>query len=509
MYLEGQNMYSMNNSYLLYPQNYQTIVQSQYPLAFRGEGSLKPQLETPVQPRGINQTALLTAQSVPSFQGAANAIKTLPNDTVEINGKKKTGMSSGAKVGLGILGTVATLCIAVVAISKHQRIKLEKLYKEKLVSKIFDKEIQFTDAKTKDEAIKYAKEVLGVGSIDDKMTLDMLNYANHGITNVVNKNIGQEVFIPRSYFCDNKGGDGIAYVVRSIESKRFGELGLNVKFFDDKYLTEELDKSLGLRIFAQSTQKGNTKQSESYGFNFVTGFSKEAFRLYEKYVKNPDALTILEKRRLLFENLNCYNKLKTFDFESFIKDNKLKINLEDFSNLHWTEKPAALRKYCVDNKLKLKAILDCTKDDFHIMYHELGHLQDYAKNLKNIHIKNEKITSFKEFCAENEAAKKEGRKIHDARVEELGNRFRGTTYTGFAELLKNNPEKFQKLYPDLYEHLTNKEIQKTAGKVSAYAQTSIGEFIADTYAKMIQGDSIPDDVMKLYKKYNGPLLKGM
>ena len=284
---------------------------------------------------------------------------------------------------------------------------------------------------------------------------------------------------------------------------------MNVKFFDDKYLTEELDKSLGVRTFAQSTQKGNTKQSESYGFDFVKGLSKEAFRLYEKYVKNPDALTILEKRRLLFENLNCYNKLKTFDFESFIKDNKLKINLEDFSNLHWTEKPAALRKYCVDNKLKLKAILDCTKDDFHIMYHELGHLQDYAKNLKNIHIKNEKITSFKEFCAENEAAKKEGRKIHDARVEELGNRFRGTTYTGFAELLKNNPEKFQKLYPDLYEHLTNKEIQKTAGKVSAYAQTSIGEFIADTYAKMIQGDSIPDDVMKLYKKYNGPLLKGM
>ena len=86
MYLEGQNMYSMNNSYLLYPQNYQTIVQSQYPLAFRGEGSLKPQLETPVQPRGINQTALLTTQSVPSFQGAANAIKTLPNDTVEIDG---------------------------------------------------------------------------------------------------------------------------------------------------------------------------------------------------------------------------------------------------------------------------------------------------------------------------------------------------------------------------------------------------------------------------------------
>ena len=110
MYLEGQNMYSMNSSYLLYPQNYQTIAQSQYPLAFMGEGNLKPQLETPVQPRGINQTALLTAQSVPSFQGAANAIKTLPNDTVEIgknssekvNKKKKSSIKK--KVILGATG---------------------------------------------------------------------------------------------------------------------------------------------------------------------------------------------------------------------------------------------------------------------------------------------------------------------------------------------------------------------------------------------------------------------
>ena len=47
----------------------------------------------------------------------------------------------------------------------------------------------------------------------------------------------------------------------------------------------------------------------------------------------------------------------------------------------------------------------------------------------------------------------------------------------------------------------------TAGKVSAYAQTSIGEFIAETYAKMVSGDTIPDDVLKLYKKYNGPLPK--
>lgn len=50
------------------------------------------------------------------------------------------------------------------------------------------------------------------------------------------------------------------------------------------------------------------------------------------------------------------------------------------------------------------------------------------------------------------------------------------------------------------------EYQQAAGKVSEYAQTSIGEFIAETYAKMVRGDKITDDVMKLYEKYNGPKL---
>ena len=57
----------------------------------------------------------------------------------------------------------------------------------------------------------------------------------------------------------------------------------------------------------------------------------------------------------------------------------------------------------------------------------------------------------------------------------------------------------------MYEHLTNSEIQKTAGKISPYAQTGIGEFIADTYAELIKGTKLSDDVMALYKKYNGPL----
>ena len=48
---------------------------------------------------------------------------------------------------------------------------------------------------------------------------------------------------------------------------------------------------------------------------------------------------------------------------------------------------------------------------------------------------------------------------NNAPFEYVDNRWGGTTYEGYKDLLKKNPKKFEKLYPDLYKHLTDKEIQ--------------------------------------------------
>ena len=119
-----------------------------------------------------------------------------------------------------------------------------------------------------------------------------------------------------------------------------------------------------------------------------------------------------------------------------------------------------------------------------------------------------KIPTWKE-AKEQDEAQKAGKKVVDRiGVDELQNRWGGTSYDGYEKLLKENPEEFKKLYPDLYEHLTNKEIKETSLKVSRYASTSIGEFVAEVYKMMISGREIPSDVMNLYKKYNGPLPNG-
>ena len=91
-------------------------------------------------------------------------------------------------------------------------------------------------------------------------------------------------------------------------------------------------------------------------------------------------------------------------------------------------------------------------------------------------------------------------------VKELDNRWGSIEDKYYKNLFENNPEKFKKWYPELYEFLTNQEIQQTAGKVSWYAQSGIGEFIAETYANMIGGKPVPKDVMALYRKYKGPEL---
>ena len=81
-----------------------------------------------------------------------------------------------------------------------------------------------------------------------------------------------------------------------------------------------------------------------------------------------------------------------------------------------------------------------------------------------------------------------------------------------ATILKDNAT-FERVCQERYVHnnlqssfITNENEQNIASKISNYSRNSIGEFIAETYKAMVKGERIPDDVMRLYRKYNGPML---
>lgn len=56
------------------------------------------------------------------------------------------------------------------------------------------------------------------------------------------------------------------------------------------------------------------------------------------------------------------------------------------------------------------------------------------------------------------------------------------------------------------EFVESPEEQFIASTVSNYAKHSPLEFVAEVYARIMNGHKFSDDVMKLYEKYKGPKL---
>ena len=451
-----------------------------------------------------------------------------PPDTIELsaenkikaqNQKKKQGMSTAAKAGVTALGVLGGLAIGVVCFAKHQSGKLTKLYNEKMQLQNLAEHIDFKEAKTVEEGIKFAKEVLKIGEVDSNFTLDAINFANRSITKVSNANKGK-LFIPKKMHYVNKNEDCVAAVIQDIESKNFGELYINSHYFDNNFLDKslkEMFKVLGITKKATSEATEKVAQETKNELRYNAKLDKHTIELVHKFKNDPNSLTITEKRDLRCTILEAYSKgigklerapLSTLmAWKSQLEEAGIKVDVDAFKKLN-TEKQAEKLKELLIQFQNKKGSIGFSVPFIHadyMIYHEMGHLQDFAKNLKELDLKRWKLPSFKDTY--NDA--KNGRKhVSDAGVQQVDNRWGGLTYSGYEELFKKDPAKFKKRCPDLYEFLTNQEYQQTAGKVSAYAQTSIGEFIAETYARMVRGDKIPDDVMKLYEKYNGPKLGG-
>ena len=471
----------INNNYLILPKNSHIP----YKPVFREETISNPLLSQPI------------------------STQTYPADTIEIsatNKIKKTNdkMSTGAKIGVTALGVLGSLAIGAVCFAKHQSGKLTKLYNEKMQFLELPKHIDFKEAKTVEEGIKFAKDVLKIGEVDSNFTLDAINYANRGLVDVSNANKGK-LFMPKKMSYKDLEENTLAYVIRNIESENFGEFAINKKFFDDNKINKIINNKLFYKNNTQIFKFNNNDEIQTFAHNGIPIIpSKDVEKLIKKYYKNPNELNINEKRLLCWSLNNGFDKLyanfKRYPLDTikkhqqyFEKELNINIDIADLAKKTTKEQEEILGNWTNEIFKKKKSSIFLIEMDLYspieTVYHEMGHLQDYAKNLKELDLKRWKLAS-------------------NTDVEQVGNHWGCLGSSGYKELFEKNPTKFKKRYPDLYEFLTNQEHQQTAGKISEYAQTSIGEFIAETYAKMVRGDKLPNDVMKLYEKYNGPKLGG-
>ncbi len=468
------------------------------------------------------QNIRCTQTGVTPVNFRANSTNTLERtpekDSVETKKEeKKKKLPLAAKIGIGVVGGFAALVATLTLISKHQTKALTKLYKEKMVFKELPEKLEFKEAKTLDEAIKFAKETLGIEKIDKNITLDAMNFANRGIVDVSNANKGH-LFVPKTLKFADKGEKFIAAVEQDIKSNDFGSLIINKDFFSHEALNNKINKTFllkdGNKVFSGTNP--NIYWNDIKACYVPThGYIKDL----QKFYKSPDSLTINQKRNLYWGYQNALNHSKincNYTPEKFYKlaieqNGKQKYTLQEFKAFS-LEKQKEILKQTLD---KQPIIINLEQNSgIKTIYHEMGHLQDFAKNLKELDVKFwdfDFIKTWKKAWQEAKNKVEKGIKPEkkDYKIDFVENRWGGSTYDGYKELLKNNPKKFQEKYPDLYKHLTDKEIQNITGQVSWYSQTSIGEFVAEVYAGLIEGRKFTDDVINLYKKYNGPLLPGI
>lgn len=444
---------------------------------------------------------------------STNTLERAPEkDTIETKKEEKKGLSKLAIWGLGVASGLGTLTIALSLISKHKTKSLAKLYREKMTFKELPEKLEFKEAKTLDEAVKFAKEILGIKKIDKEITLDALNYVNRGIVDVSNANKGR-LFIPQKL--KYSGGNNVKYIAsvnNQIKSKDFGSLFINKDFFTHEALNKKISESFiyknGKKIFTEGSSNIYWNDIKAY-YTPSTGFMRDLQNFY----KSPESLSINQKRKLYwgYQNAIRHHEINSvYTPSNFYKlaieqNGKQKYTLQEFKALNIDKQREVLKETLNKNPIQITLTQD---QGLKTMYHEMGHLQDFAKNLKELDLKTWDFDIIKTFKEAWRDAKNKVKKENKT-FEYVDNRWGGKTYDGYEKLLKNNPKKFQQKYPDLYKHLTDPEIQNITGQVSWYAQTSIGEFIAEVYAGLIQGKKYSNEVINLYKKYNGPLLPNM
>ena len=453
-----------------------------------------------------------------------------PNDSVELSKKdeqkkKPSLVKTLLAIGGGIAGAGAMFCGAVILMANHHGNKIAKLYKEKLVLSNLPEKIEFKEAKTVQEGIDFAKKILGIKEVDKDITLEAINTANKGLVDVSNANKGK-LFIPTRLGFEtpnNKDDDYIAYVVKDIYSNKFGNLVVNKNYFDGKFLDNEINKFLffdsGNAVYKISDDLKQISSTQRIGC--VRPFPNDDIaRLIKDFYKDSSKLNISDKQKLYYSLEKAYisatrairnplEALKTLSEKKaeFLKNNNIEINFAELEKMN-TEKQVEYLKNLIqkmEDKNSYWQVRFGVELPTSTIHHEMGHLQDFAKNLKELDIKKWKF-SFREAWREAGHKVKTGEDISRVGVKEVDNRWGSTWKDKYEKLLKENPEKFKKYYPDLYEFVTKQDIQQTVGKISGYAQSGIGEFIAEVYAKMIEGKTIPEDVMALYRKYKGPEL---
>jgi len=380
------------------------------------------------------------------------------NNTNKKDKNKKWKILTG--IGVGIAAAVGTASLI-------YRCKFKAI-------KQLAEHIDFKPAKTIAEAKKFALENFKIRKFYVGDDVALANWVNESLTMVSNKYKGR-AFLPTQVALLEKGSTAAASMSRALHAKRMSNvLRVNGEFFSKESeqilnsFQRTLDSMVTKRgVYVMPFQKCNPAELGKIAKELKEGKTLKIsrFKLYS-IVENASAYR--EYKKILTDNPIVIAK-DVYAQNGFV-DLAKKHSPSIFKELSELEKmpKEKISDYIVDlhsdlmkhlrfNQIPKSTLCPATHSNFTTIFHELGHANHERKAMfkyARMHVSYDK---------------------------------KNPTIGKLAEHFKNSAEE-----------------QLIASTVTNYAKHSPLEFVAEVYARMMEGHTFGDDVMNLYKKYKGP-----
>ena len=345
-------------------------------------------------------------------------------------------LSKGTMVGIGAAAVAATTVGILLAKGTFSQ------------AKQLAEHIDFKEAKTLEEAKKFAKENLGINSYN-LTNLDIANYVNEALVNINNKNKGKQIY--------NR--------IKTLPEEHTGWFSVK-----GKCLSVNEAKTLKLTNIQSLTQRYNDVLSNVSDILELTPNQQE---LLQKAGKNITNLTMKERIYLhdMLGHIEQHDKMSTYSFfkdslhnksvREFLAKNNLPQDFESFKSLPEESQCDIIDKIFENTNYKV-SVPDFGA--FHTINHEMGH---------NLHLEN------------------------------VGHKM----YNKYVVSVSGEPDKAKQLIAKKYDEFSKEEPEwHMLELVSKYSMFSPGEAVAEIFAGLQNGVKFNDEIMALYKKYGGPMV---
>lgn len=451
-----------------------------------------------------------------------------PDEFVKQGGEeKKKKLSTGAKVGIGA-SFLATAGLIAFLVMKGKVSEAKQLAEH----------IEFKPAQTLEEAIKFGKEHLGIKSYEDfgANDLDAINWLNEGFVNVSNRMKGKLRMPKQILFTDDQnilGEHSLAGVVSDSnlpqELKKYsGSFFLNKKFFSDpiEAVNNDFKKALKHGYF-EKTEDGKIKVNSLFApetgdmlIDIIEDFQRE--KSFNSAVRVSVAIENMRNA------VNAYTKNPLEVIQSLLKDEKnismfkeagINTSLNDIKNLSLKEQ--------IEIRKTMTALLK-EQNEASYVNNLIGSDKQYAEKLVEKGFL-DKVETIKEIetnklaeiikYTEEYTGKKEKFYPIELCIDELDKSSPfATVYHEMGHLQDMKPRclttakynyDYSKYSQELKDWVDNDDNIRIASRVSGYSTSGPGEFIAETFAKLVEGRKVSQEVKDLYRKLGGPELPNM